>query len=409
MLNSFSTALSALKANETAIDVVGNNLANLNTPGFKASVIEFSDMVSRSMGSGMGDTQVGFGVATPRTRRDFSQGPLQPSSGALTAGIQGSGFFVLQGSSGETLFSRAGSFRIDLGGNLITATGEKVMGYPAVNGAINPSGAISPITIPTGAILPPKATTTLSMDANLDVDAADGTEFKVPMKVVDSLGKTHVLNFTFTKSATANEWDYAVDIDPASGGSVAVAGSGTLTFGSDGKLTGGATGETITVTGLDDGADDMDITWDFMNPDGTSRLTQYAGASNPSAIAQDGYTAAELLQVGIGDGGLVVAQYSNGRLLTLAQLAVAGIRNPDTLIGAGNNTFLASASTADPAIGASGTGGRGKIVGGSLEGSRVDIAEEFTKLITYQRGYQVNSRVISTADEISQEVINLKR
>ncbi|MCL6507338.1 MAG: flagellar hook-basal body complex protein, partial [Bryobacteraceae bacterium] len=188
--------------------------------------------------------------------------------------------------------------------------------------------------------------------------------------------------------------------------------NGTLDFDAQGLLqsppaSGGPI--TISITGLVSGAADMDISWQLYAPDQTSLLTQYAQTSAVAAVSQNGLTAAQLVRVGLADGGKILAQYSNGEQRVVGQLALAVVRNPDSLMAVGNNNFQLTALTATPAIGLPGTGGRGKIFGASIESSTVDIAQEFTNLIVFQRGYQANARVITTVDEISQETMNLKR
>jgi len=420
MFTSFSTALSALNATTTAIDVVGNNLANLNSPGFKASQVCFRDLVTQSLGAGLGETQVGFGTGTPLTVREFTQGAIQTSSGLLDAAIQGDGFFVLNNSQGNTLYTRAGNFQADKDGNLLTDTGDKVQGWTTLNpstGLIDTNGPIGNIVVPVGSLRPPTTTTDFSVDLNLNsAAAADSTSaFTTPMTVYDSLGTSHVLTLNFQKTG-ANTWSYDVQIpgEDVSGGTpgtpISTGATGTLTFGADGQLTDPAAGApvAISITGLTDGAKDMSMNWDFYN--GTSgRITQFGQPSSPSASAQNGKSAGELVRVGLADGGGILAGYSNGDQVVVGQVALASIRNPGTLIAAGNNSFQLSALTATPTVGVPGFGGRGTIVGGSVEASTVDIAKEFTNLIVYQRGYEANSKVVTTSDQLSQDTINLIR
>ena len=183
MFTSFSTALSALNANSTAIDVVGNNLANLNTPGFKASVVSFRDLVTQSLGAGLGETQVGFGTGSPLTVRQFTQGSIQSSTGVLDAAIQGDGFFVAQNSQGNDIYTRAGSFQLDLQGNLLTNTGEKVQGWTSIDTAtkaVNTNGPIGNIVVPVGSVKPAIAITTMSVDMNLNAAATVGGSALLP-------------------------------------------------------------------------------------------------------------------------------------------------------------------------------------------------------------------------------------
>jgi flagellar hook protein FlgE len=418
MLTSFSTALSALDAHSTAIDVVGNNLANLNTPGFKTSVVSFHDLVTQSLGAGLGETQVGFGVGRPITIRQFSQGAIQSSSGPLDAAIQGDGFFVVKGPANETMYTRGGNLQVDQQGNLTTATGEKIQGWTTKTaaGTIDTNAPVGDIVVPVGTLKPPKVTTTASLDMNLNAagdpaDPATGA-FSRTLEVYDSLGNSHMLTFTFNKDATTgNLWHYSITVPDADLNSAFTPVTGDLTFDATGKLTSPAATDPmpqIAITGLKDGAADMNITWNLY--DGTTpRITQFSQPSAVSANAQDGAPPANLIRVGLGDGGKILAGYSDGEQEVVGQVAMALVRNPESLIAVGNNNYALSARSALPAVGLPNTGGRGNILGGAVEASTVDIAKEFTNLIVLQRGYQANARVVTTVDELSQETINLKR
>jgi flagellar hook protein FlgE len=292
-------------------------------------------------------------------------------------------------------------------------------------GTINSSGVPGNIVLPVGSLLPANATQNFSLNGNLDSAGVAGTStgtFSQPIQVVDSLGNTHNLTVTFTKSATANNvWSYDVTIPGGdlTGGtagtqqSVLTGAPGSLTFNSDGSLV-TTTGTppvaippaAVKISGLADGASNMNINWNLLNSTGGT-LTQYAETSAASSSTQDGKQAAQLTTVAIQTGGQVVATYSDGRTQVEAQLALASIANPDSLQNVGNNNLAVSASTATPAIGVAQTGGRGKIEGSALEGSNVDMATEFTNLIVYQSGYQAASRVISTENTISQDLLNL--
>lgn len=414
MFTSFSTALSALGAHSTAIDVVGNNLANLNTPGFKSSAVSFYDLVTQSLGAGLGETQVGFGVGRPMTIRQFSQGAIQSSTGPLDAAIQGDGFLVVQDPNGATLYTRGGNLQVDKAGNLLTATGNRVQGWTEVNGQVDTNAPISNITVPVGSLKSPLQTKTFSFDMNLNASGVVGEPTGVSsasIEVYDSIGKSHLITVNYTKSATPNAWDYSISIPDADVAAPIAPVTGTLTFDTNGKLADpAATGTmpSISITGLNDGAGQLDLTWNLY--DGVApRFTQYAQPSAISANAQDGSPAAQLVRVGLADGGQLLAQYSNGEQIVVGQLAMASIRNPESLIAVGNNNFQLSARSALPAVGVPGTGGRGSIIGGAVEFSTVDIAREFTNLIVLQRGYQANSKVVTAVDELSQDTINLKR
>lgn len=413
MFTSFSTALSALAADSTAIDVVGNNLANLNTDGFKTSVVSFHDLVTQSMGANLGDTQVGFGVGTPLTQRQFTQGAVQTTGGTLDAAIQGLGFFVVQGANGSTEYTRAGNFQVDQKGDLTTATGEQVQGWTQiVNGQLNTNTAPGNITIPTGTVQPPNPTGNISFDLNLNAAAVTGSStatFATSVTIYDSLGNSHIVTASFQKDATQpNQWNYTVSIPDGDMQSPPFTPlTGSLTFKSDGTLDPSTTPpQPLVISGLLDNAAPMSVNWNLYNGT-TPRITQYAQPSSNSAVTQDGSAAAQLVQVGVGNGGQILAQYSNGQQTVVGQIAMATIRNPNSLVAVGNNNYELSANSALPAVGVAGTGGRGSVQGGAVEASTVDIAKEFTNLIVYQRGYEANSKVVSSVDELSQTTINL--
>ena len=430
MFGSFVSALSGLKASGTAVDVIGNDLANLNTTGFKSSSLSFQDVVAAVTGSAA--RQIGSGVAAPLIFKNFTQGTIQTTGGANNAAIQGDGFFIVRpavaGSAAATgpdvttdQFTRAGNFQVDQNGFLVSATGERVQGWSlnTLTGQVNPSDPIGDIIVPVGSNRAAKATTTFNANLNLDASAATGASFSIPVNIYDSLGNAHVLSANFTKDATANSWDATISsADPA----ITLSGNGpfTFTFNTDGSLqtvtgsdpaTGNITGIQLAITG---GAQSpQNVSWSPWQtaPVGTTpgvgRVTQFAEASATSSISQDGLPAAQLTTVSITDGGFVLAGYSNGSQQQVAQIALASIRNPDSLVSTGNNNFRAGQNSAVPVVGTAGTGGRGSIVGGSLESSNVDMATEFTQLIIFQRAYSANARVITTTDQISQETINL--
>jgi flagellar hook protein FlgE len=415
MLASFSTALSALIADETAINVVGNNLANLNTPGFKDTVVSFADLVTQSLGAGSGETQVGGGVATPITLNQFSQGAIQSTNGPLDAAIQGNGFFIVNGPNGATEYTRGGNFQVNSNGTLETSTGNAVQGWTAApDGTLNTNGPISSITVPTGTLTAPVATTTSSVSLNLNSTATAATgSFSTSVTAYDSLGNSHVITYTFTPTGTPNQWNYSASI-PAADATTVTPATGTLTFDTNGNLISPLPTDPqpiIAATGMTDGASDLTITWNLYNgASGTTpTITQFAQTSATNAVTQNGAASANLSSVSLGNGGQVIALYDNGQQVVVGQMAMASIRNPDSLIGAGNNNYLASGTTALPAIGVPGTGGRGAVLGQSVEGSTVDMATEFTNLIVFQRSYEANAHVVTTVDQMSQDTINLKQ
>jgi flagellar hook protein FlgE len=419
MSSTFSIALSGLKAQSQAINTTGNNLANMNTDGFKGSAVNFKDLFSEFLGVSSG-FQTGLGVSPPISSQLFTQGAIQSSLSGLAAAVQGDGFFVVKSPANQQLFTRDGNFQLDSAGVLRTQTGETVQGWMATpGGAINTSGIPGDIALPSGAILPPVATQSFSMNANLDASAAIGTTFSQPLTVVDSLGNTHDLTINFNKTAI-NTWSYDATIPgedlaagtPGTPVSLLAAGTHQVVFNTDGTIdsaltTGGTAPAAASVTGLKDGAADFSMNWNLFDGSGNGTLTQYGQPSSAASSKQDGTQAAQLTSVSIETGGKIVATFSNGQKRVEAQLALASIQNPTSLQNAGNNNFATTSDTANPAIGIPQTADRGQILGGALEGSNVDMATEFTNLIVYQSAYQANSRVISTADQMNQDLFNV--
>jgi len=422
MSSSFSIALTGLESESQAIDITGNNLANMNTNGFKESEADFKNLFSESYGISSG-LETGLGVSIPNSNQVFTQGSIESAPSPLAAAIQGNGFFVVQAPDGQNLYTRDGNFTTNIDGVLQTETGENVQGWTAgANGVVNTNGPTSSIVLPAGQVLSPNATTTFSLVANLNAQAVAGTTtgtFTAPMQVVDSLGNTHNLTVTFTQSTTdASTWNFAVSIpsaDVTTGGGLGTTGTGSITFGSNGIMSVANTTGTdangnvpITISGLADGAADLSMTWDLFNPTtGGGNLTGYAEASGLASSTQDGNQAAQLTSVAIQSGGQVVATYSNGKTQVEAQLAMAAIENPQSLSNVGDNNFAVSGNTAIPAVGVPQSGGRGQILGNSLETSNVDMATQFTDLIVYQSAYQASSRVISTVNNMNQDLFSL--
>ena len=324
-MSSFSIALSGLNADSSALDVVGNNLANLNTTGYKDSTVSFYDLLQSSLAGG--STQIGGGVSAPQTERIFTQGSIQTTGGNYDAAINGNGFFVVQNPTGSTLYTRAGNFSLNSQGNLVTATGQFVQGWSAQNGVVNTSGAIGNITIPSNALQTPSATQNMSLSVNLNaagVSGAPSGTFTAPITVVDSLGVTHDLSIQFDEQSPGN-WNYTINIpgaDLSSGtaGTPSSVATGSLTFDANGNLTSPAppTAQVaVAITGLTDGANDMNINWNLatQNGAGTPVITQYAATSTESGVTQDGVPASQVTQVSIANGGAITAQFSNGNQL----------------------------------------------------------------------------------------------
>lgn len=410
---SFFVPLSGLEADANALAVTSNNLANLSTIGYKAQRPLFQDLFYQQVGtSGDGNPeQVGVGTSIQAIDSQFTQGSIQSSGIPTDVAIQGNGFFVLD-NNGERVYTRAGDFSISAVGNLLTKGGAAVLGYPAVNGVVNPNATPGPLQISTGQSNPPKPTANVALTLNLDSGAAVGGSFSTSVAVYDSLGASHILTYNFTKTA-ANNWSYNITIpaaDVGGTGAPVTVTTGTLTFNGSGQLTAPAANVAgITVNGLSDGANNLTFSWNLFDSTGAGVVTQVAGPSATSTTTQDGYSSGTLESYIIGSDGTIQGTFSNGQTSALGQIAIASFQNNQGLVRNGSNEFLASLASGQANIGAPGTGGRGTLSGGALEQSNVDIATEFANLILQERGYQANAKAVTTFDEVTQTAINLKQ
>jgi flagellar hook protein FlgE len=411
MSSAIANALSGLEANSTAINVVSGNLANLNTTGYKDVQVSFEDLVNQSL-SGFTNSAAVSGATVAQATQNFSQGTLETTGGAYDAAIQGGGFFVVQQPSGATEYTRQGNFQVDASGDLMTSTGQYVQGWNQSAGVLSTNGPTSNIILPNSLTEAPVATTSFSLDVNLAGNAAGDATFSSPIQIYDAQGNTHTLTVTYTETA-ANNWNYAVtlpagDLAPASTNPLA---SGTLTFDGSGNLltpanAAGAGSIAIPVT-LANGASLTGLTWNLYDASGNATISQSAQTSSNISTTQTGSAASQLSSMSIGAGGTIVATFSNGTTENVAQIALASVLNPSSMVQVDGNSFAATGNTAAPVIGMPSTGARGSITGGALETSTVDIATELTNLLTYERGYEANSKVITTEDNIVQDVLTL--
>jgi len=444
VLRAMYSGVSGLKAESDALGVVGDNIANVNTTGFKAQRALFEDVLGHSILAGTASSMPGSGVKVGDIQQMFTQGTLQTTGVSTDVALNGDGFFVVKGTvDGLTsnFYTRAGTFNIDAKGSLVNTAGLKVQGY-AANGDGTFAASISDITAPTAA-LPARATTSADVTANLDSAAtaintaalagpppvaanpwdaqnpANTANFSTTMTVYDSLGNGHTMDVYFRKSDTvANSWDYHVltpgaDVVGGTPGQNSEIGSGTLAFTTNGAL------NTLTTT-VPIAADFVGatagqaITLNFGKPiaaggTGLDGTTQFAGASNVSSQSQDGYASGDFSGVAIDGTGVVQGLYTNGQKIDMAQIAVAKFRSNDGLGRAGQNLWIETRDSGTAAMGTAGSGGRGATSSGALEGSNVDLATEFVSLIQHQRSFSANSKTITTADEMLQELINIKR
>lgn len=409
---SFSIPLSGLAACAQALDIISNNLANMNTVGYKDQKANFKDLFYQNYGSdGAGDPiQVGAGTAVGSVATNYSNGSLQNTGLSSNAAITGNGFFVTKDASGAVEYTRAGNFSVNEAGQLVTPDGQMVMGFPAVNGVVNQGGALSPIQVGSGQISPPSATTTMQQTTNLDASAAVGTTYSTSQAVYDSLGESHVVTFNYTMNSPGN-WTYQVTLpaaDTGGAGAPTVLATGTLNFDSNGNLTAPPSPVAVNVPGLADGAATLNIGWNLTSASGSSLITQVASPSTTSTTDQNGYISGTLQTYMIEPDGTIQGQFSNGESLAIGQLAVASFANNQGLVLAGGNSYQSSLASGAAVIGTAGNGGRGTITGGAVELSNVDISTEFTNLIVVQRAFEAASRVVTTFDSIGNQTTNLQ-
>jgi flagellar hook protein FlgE len=411
-MGNFSIALSGLQANSVALSTIGNNLANLNTTAFKGQTTSFEDLFYQQIGSsGSGDAiQVGAGTRVAGTSTDFTEGTILPDANANSAdmALAGNGFFVVQQGGVQSL-TRAGNFQLSSNGNLITQDGQQVMGYGAVNGVVNQNSSLTPITIPVGLNEGAQATQNFSVTTNLNSNATVGTTFSTPVQIFDSLGQSHQVTVSYSKTAT-NTWSYSVNLPGGDATGVPSNNTGTLTFDSSGKLV-SPTGSVnnITFPTLVDGASDLSFNWNLNNSSGTPTISQLAAASSNTANSQDGFTSGVYQSFTVDSSGVITAQFSNGRTSTIGQLAVATVANTAGLTASGGNNFATTAASGLATVGVAGVGGRGTIDDAALEQSNVNISTEFSDLIVAQRAFEANSKTVTTFDTISQDVISMVR
>ncbi len=417
-----NTGVSGLLAQQKALGVVGDNIANVNTVGFKGSRANFEDVLG-----GVAARRVqgpGAGVSMTRTQQIFSQGVLTNTGVPTDVALSGEGFFVVQGKvdghDGQ-FFSRAGQMTVRNDGMLVNPQGLNLMGYAAdPNGGFN--AALTPIEITTAMhALAPKPTENAEIAANLDANApvltsalgpgvfdpADpvgSANFSTSMTVYDSLGNAHTLDVYFTKSTTANQWNMNV-LAPDSTPSQIVTNA-PVNFNTDGTLIAGSASGTVNFPGAAPG---QSIVFDLGTAGLTDGLSQYGSPSAINAQSQDGYASAALTALDITTDGVVNGVYANGESIAFAQIGVAKFRANEGLARAGHNLWLQTIESGDAAISGASSGGRGAVVAGTLEQSNVDLATQFVDMITYQRAFSANAKTITTADELLMETMQLKR
>ncbi|MBI9085896.1 MAG: flagellar hook protein FlgE [Desulfobacterales bacterium] len=508
MIGSLYAGISGLNANATAMTVIGDNIANVNTTAYKSNSSSFANVLSQASGGSVGN--VGRGVEFQGTTGSWTDGTLEGTGNGTDLAINGKGFFIVNDSSGSSYYTRAGGFEFDKNGDLVNPNGLTVQGY-AVNQTTGVLGALGDISVSAGSS-PPSATTETTLTMNLDADATpvtgsamtldsanaladvtvtsataglagnatsvaftdpaaasqalsvsvsgtaitvslatdagsnitstaaqiaaainadpaasalvsaapegagtgvvdataqvnltggmDADTFSNALTVYDSLGSPVTLTMNFSRTATG--WDWTAS--PSSG---TCASTGTIVFDADGNLTLPASNPTLDITTLASGAQDLAIEWHLVDSNGS--VTGYATDSATTNQEQDGYSAGSLRDLVVSEEGFVTGIYSNGQRQNLYRIALADFPSYQGLSKAGGNLYTESLASGQPLVGTPGSSKLGTISPSSLEGSNVDLSDEFVKMITTQRAFQANSRVITTSDEILQELINLKR
>ena len=409
MIGSLYSGISGLKSNTSAMAVIGDNIANVDTTGFKGSRVSFANVFSSTLGQNK--LQIGRGVTMSAVTPSWGAGPLENTSRLTDKSVNGAGMFVVKDeNSGVQFYSRSGKFEFDREAYLVTQDGLRVQGFSISNaGAI---GGLEDIILPPG-VSAPQATGEITIGMILDADASVGDTFDTTMTVYDSLGNPVDTTITVTAAApvapAVTSWTWAVATSTG-----ACATTGTLAFDANGDLLPAnsvpvSSNPTLTITGLT-GAD-LSIDWTYLDATNASdgSLTGYASKSAKSAQTQDGFPSGSLQGVTVDEDGIFSGIYSNGYQRAFAQIALADFGSYTGLNKEGSNLFSESLASGQAVVSAPGTAGVGTIASNTLEMSNVDLANEFVELITTQRAFQANSKVITTSDEVLAELINIKR
>lgn len=393
MLRSLYSGISGLRAHQTMLDVTGNNIANVNTAGFKASSTQFQDTLSQMTqgasapqgeSGGSNPAQIGLGVRVAGVSTNFAQGSSQSTGRATDMMISGEGFFVTS-KGGQQLFTRAGSMTFDAASQLVSPDGGILQGWTAdASGTVDQGKAIGDITLNPNTMIA-TATSKVTLDGNLPADAAANATFDRVVKVYDGLGAPRDISLSFARNVNGADWDVTAK-DGATTSPVT-------------KLTPGPGGALVASPALSINGIDVDL----------SKVSGFAGMSSLTVSGQNGSAVGKLESFTLGNDGSLVGSFSNGVKQVLAKIALAKFTNPAGLEKAGGSSYVATGNSGNVQLGAAGDPGIGTLAGGSLEMSNVDLSQEFTNLIVAQRGFQANARIITTSDEVLQELGNLKR
>lgn len=406
---SFQQGLSGLNAASKSLDVIGNNISNSGTVGFKQSQAQFSDVFANTL-SGSGGTQVGIGSKLSTVAQLFSQGNISVTNNPLDIAVNGQGFFRMS-DGGAISYSRNGQLQIDKSGHIVNGSGLRLTGYLANSAGVLNTAAPTDLLIPSSDLTP---NATAKVDATLNVDSRAGTlsaaafdlndpttyNSSTSVAVFDSLGNAHTLSTFFLKTA-ANTWDVFASNDGVQVGAAAV---GTLTFRSDGAIDTVATTLPFAIsTAVTTGA----VTPLVMNLDFTG-TTQFGSSFGVNSLTQDGFTSGRLAGFSIGGDGVILGRYTNGQSATLGQVVLANFNNPQGLQPLGDNGWAETSTSGAPLVGAPSSGSLGALQSAAVEDSNVDLTAELVNMITAQRVYQANAQSIKTQDAVLQTLVNLR-
>ena len=412
LISSLFTGVTGLSGNSEAMGIIGDNISNVNTVGFKGSKAVFSDIFSTILTNGSVTSQLGRGSQLQGTIQEFSQGSFESSSNALDLAIDGSGFFVVSPTSNSgNFYTRAGQFRLNDDGLVQAITGEILQGQQISNGVTSTS--VTDIDL-AGVQSSPQASTGFTLGANLDASSTATSTFTSPVTLFNSVGTQVIASIQFTKVASANSWTYNIT---TSEGSVTSGASGSVTFDNSGQLSlvGGAAAadQTIVIdySTASSPAATQTLNWDLVGATGSTngKLTGFAAESNNNSLVQDGFTTGTLVGLTVSDTGIIGGLFNNGQTDNLFQVTMADFLAPSGLTRQGQNLFAESAESGQSILGTARTGGFGAIVGSSLELSNVDLAEQFVTMIQTQQAFQASARIITTTDDLLTEAVNLVR
>jgi flagellar hook protein FlgE len=406
---SFQQGLSGLNAAAKNLDVIGNNIANSNTVGFKASTAQFSDVYAATLGGG-GGTQIGLGVALTGVVAGFTQGNISVTNNPLDISVNGQGFFRLD-VNGAVTYTRNGQFQLDKDGYIVNSTGANLSGYAANAAGVVSTASFGNLRLST-ADIPAQATTQAEVIANLDSRStplpAAGFLINDPatyhsatsLSVYDSQGNPHTLSLYFVKTAP-NAWEVFAAGD---GVQIGAGSAGTLAFQTDGTIDTAATTfpSTINVPATAGAATPIAVAVDFTGS------TQFGNVFGVNQLTQDGFTSGRLAGFSIAQDGNIVARYTNGQTRTQGQVVLANFNNPNGLQPLGNNLYAETATSGQPLVGSPGSSNLGVLQSGALEDSNVDLTAELVDMIVAQRVYQANAQTIKTQDQVLQTLVNLR-